>query len=130
MQDAPEMLAVRQEGEILVVTLQRNIGVHDEAQLADDIELLERRLQPGIQCLVIDFASATFIASSLLSALILLWKQVRVRNGQAAVCNLSGNVREVLHRTRLDTMWPVCASQQEALTRVKASAECGMSSAK
>jgi anti-anti-sigma factor len=126
MQEAPTMVAVRQDGEVLVITLLRDVGLGDEERLSADLEVLRSRLHDqGVRCLIVDFSASAYIASSLLSALVMLWKQVRCRNGRAAVCNLSANVRDVLHRTRLDTMWPVCASQQEALERMR-SAECGM----
>ena len=49
----------------------------------------------GITNLVVDFAEVTFFSSTLLGALIELARRIRREGGEAILCGLDGNVREV-----------------------------------
>jgi hypothetical protein len=48
-----------------------------------------------------------------------LWRRVCERGGRMAFCNVSDHEREIMRVTRLDGLWPICPSRQEAIKAVE-----------
>ena len=48
-----------------------------------------------------------------------LWKRIRKVDGSMAFCNVSAHEQEVLRVTRLDTLWPVCTSREQAVEQLR-----------
>jgi anti-anti-sigma factor len=71
-----------------------------------------------VKNVVLDFQRTAYYGSTALGFFIKVWKRVRSRGGQMAFCNVSGLEREILQVTKLDGLWPVCASRAEALAAV------------
>ena len=53
------------------------------------------------------------------SDLVSVWKTVRDGGGRMALCNVSAVGGEILRIAGFDTLWPICASREEALEAVK-----------
>ena len=69
--------------------------------------------------LVVDFHKIDYLGSTALSFFVKLWKRVSKQNGHLALCNVSENEKEILKTTRLDNLWPVCGSREEAMQVVR-----------
>jgi anti-anti-sigma factor len=54
----------------------------------------------------------------MLGAIVKLWKRVCQRGGRLALCNVSENVSQVLHITKLHAIWPIYGSREQALSAV------------
>ncbi len=67
---------------------------------------------------VIDMSETDFIGSSFIEILVRAWKRVKNRNGTMALCGLHPFCHEVLQISRLDTIWPICASRDQAMSAV------------
>lgn len=72
----------------------------------------------GVRNVVIDLARTDYYGSTALGFFLRLWKRVKTHGGHMALCNVSIHEREILEVTRLDHMWPICASRNEALRAV------------
>ena len=112
--------STEQDGETLVVSTLRDITSLADENLQAELEELERQLEEAsVKNLVIDFCQVTYLESSMLNAMVILWKRVRTSGGKMALCNVSKLVREILEITNFDTLWPMLPSRDEAMESVR-----------
>ena len=112
-------LPIEQVGQTVVLTPAENLS-----ELA--FEQIERDAVHALQLLdgtrtknaVLDFRNTDYFGSTALSFFVKLWMRVREVGGAMAFCNLSEHEREILGITRLDTLWSICDSREEALQSV------------
>ncbi len=69
--------------------------------------------------LVLDMTQTKFLDSTFLETLFRVWKRVKQRSGDMALCGLDANCAKVLQVTRLDTIWTVCSTREEAIGKIK-----------
>lgn len=69
--------------------------------------------------LVIDLAGSNYLGTAMLGAIVKLWKRVCQRGGRLALCNVSENVAQVLHITKLHAIWPIYGTREQALSAVE-----------
>ena len=72
-----------------------------------------------VKNVIVDFHRVDYFGSTALSFFFKIWKRVRTKNGQMALCNMSEHEKEILKITMLDTLWRICASREEALQAVR-----------
>ena len=63
---------------------------------------------------IMDFHKTDYYGSTALGFFVKLWKRVRERNGRMIFCNVSEQEREILTVMRLDKLWAIRASRDEA----------------
>ena len=118
MTQAP-LFAVSRAENAVVLTPQRDLSEFEFAQIdAEAAELMGKIAKGGGLNVVVDFSKIDYSGSSALSFFTRLFKNTRLRGGEMAFCNVSPGEREVLRITRLDTLWPICKSLDEAMTTV------------
>lgn len=106
----------------LIVVPQENVNsLIDDRVQPELMRLFTILADPAVRNVVIDFGQIEYFGSSMLEALLKLWKQVSSLGGKMAVCNISQIGREVLQVGRFDTLWDVCESREAALQAVQAS---------
>lgn len=117
---ATDLYSLDMVGDVAVLTLRGNIGslIGDRGLQP----LLKAVLQPGIKGVVVDFEQLGYFGSSVLEALRHIWSELSPRDGRMSLCCVSEIGREILHVARFDTLWPVCATREEALASVRAPA--------
>jgi anti-anti-sigma factor len=115
-----QVFEVEQEGATLVVTPLTDLREFEyqgiEAGGAGALSLLEGG---AVKNVVLDFRRTDYYGSTALGFFVKLWRRVSGRGGRMAFCNLSAHEREVLRVTRLDSLWPICGSREEALKVVQ-----------
>lgn len=110
---------VESAGNALVVTPQRNISSLAEEELQPQWEdILQRLRLPEIKHVVFDFAKLDYFGSSMLEAMLYLWKEINESGGKLAVCNVSETAGEILKLSRFETIWPICEGRDAALELV------------
>jgi anti-anti-sigma factor len=72
-----------------------------------------------VKNVVVDFHRVDYFGSTALGFFFKIWKRVRTKNGQMALCNVSEHQKEILKVTMLDTLWRICASRDDALQAVR-----------
>ncbi len=65
--------------------------------------------------LVLDFSQTHLVGSRFIELLIQAWKRLRQRSGTMALCCVQPFCSEVLQTTRLDSIWPIYATRDEAI---------------
>ena len=119
---ATGLFAVERLADTLVVTPLADLGeieYHRDESEAGHVHGLMN--DPSVKHLVLDFQRTTYFGSSALVFFVRLWTRVRTRNGRMAFCNLSPQEQEILKLMKLDGLWLLCGSRDEALRRVGAS---------
>lgn len=116
MMPVPAIFHVETSGRTIVVVPQQNIGSLADEQVQPELQaILQQLAQPDLANLVIDFEKVDYFGSSMLEAMLKLWKTVDAAGGKTAICNLSRVGLEVLQIGRFDTLWTILPSREEAL---------------
>ena len=68
---------------------------------------------------IIDLSRPDYCGSTALGLFLKLWKQTRINNGKMSFCGLSANEEEVFATMKLDSLWPLCKTLDEALDAVR-----------
>jgi anti-anti-sigma factor len=93
----------------------------DEARIADFQDMLllaAERADPPV--LLLDLAGARFVGSAFLAVVIRAWKRLRDRQGKLLLCNPDEPCASVLSVSKLDTIWDIYPSRDQALRALAA----------
>lgn len=117
---SPRVLRVEHDGDTLIMIPRSGLSelTYEEFTAAVEDLLADKQL-PAFQNVVIDFFETDYFGSDILSVLLRVWRRVCSRHGKMAMCNVSRHETEILHLTRLDTLWPICSNRDEALRRIR-----------
>lgn len=122
MTAASRHFEMEQQGDTLVITPQHSLGSLIESEIQNELsEALDIVEGEGARNIVIDFVNMSYFGSSVLESQLRLWKSVERAQGKMVLCNVSAVGREVLGISRLDRIWPVYDSRQEAISAVSSS---------
>ena len=106
-------------GSTLILNPMIHLGSLDEPEISlETHDLLEFLNRSASANLVVDLANGDYLGTSMLGAIIKLWKRVSQRGGRLALCNVSESVVQVLRVTKLQTVWPIYPSREQALSAV------------
>jgi anti-anti-sigma factor len=113
----PRYFKVEPVSETLVFAAIHSIGglVEDEARQEWDA-LLEQLSERGAKNAVMDLGALDYFGSIVLELMVVLWKRVSAQGGKLAVCNVSPVGLEILRTAKFDTIWPIVATRDEALS--------------
>ena len=64
---------------------------------------------------VIDLSGTDYFGSTFIELLVRAWKRLTQRRGTMVLCGVQPLCAEVLQVSRLDTLWPICRTQAEAV---------------
>lgn len=113
------VFSVTQDGEVLIITPQRNVTSLAEADAEREMAIVFGFLRgDGPHRVVVDFSRLSYFGSSVLEALLRVWTQIRPQ-GRMALCGLSEVGDEIVRLAKFDTLWAVCPSRREALAAVR-----------
>jgi len=108
-------LNVSTEGPATVVEL-KDRKILDEisiTQIGDQLNALVGQM--GCPKVVLDFTGVVHMSSSALGMLITLHKRIRQKDGQLRLCCIQPAIYEVFVITRLNEIFEICPSRQEAV---------------
>ena len=115
-----QVFEVERLGDTAVLTPASDLCELDYAQIVAGAREAFGLLESGpVRNLVLDFRRTDYYGSTALGFFVRLWKRVSGRGGQMVFCNLSPTETEILRTARLDRLWPLCGSREEALERIR-----------
>lgn len=89
----------------------------NHAQVIDHvIPMFDERATPR---LVVDVRRLGKADSTFVALLVQLWKALTPRDGKLVLASVNPAFRSVLHYSKLDTVWEIYASREEALTAMQ-----------
>jgi anti-anti-sigma factor len=117
---ALRLLHFEMDGDFLVVAPQGDCSSLAAATLEVELRdiLAHISAHPAIG-LVVDLEQAPYFGSTMLGALIKLWRSMTVVQGQVALCNVSPAELDVLTATRLNSVWAVYPTRAAALAALR-----------
>ena len=120
MESLNAFFEIEQQDDLIIVTPKADMGELDYERINSGMkQVLELLAGSSVKNLIIDFHKTSYYGSTALGFFVRLWKTVSSRDGRMAFCNLSEHEKEILTVTKLDNLWPICASRAEALNAVK-----------
>ncbi len=115
MSEQNSRLNVSVEGDVTVVELteRKILDEVDIKQIGDQLNTLVVESQKPK--MLLDFTGVSHMSSSALGMLITLHKRICEKSGQLRLCNIQPSIYEVFLITRLNEIFHICRSHQEAL---------------
>ncbi|MGE5192246.1 MAG: STAS domain-containing protein [Deltaproteobacteria bacterium] len=106
--------------EILIVAPRGDCSSLEAATLELELrEILAQVTSSSATGLVVDLEQAPYFGSTMLGALIKLWRSMTVVRGRLALCNVSPAEQDVLSATRLNSVWAIHSSRAAALESLR-----------
>lgn len=90
----------------------------DKNQAAEMIKAIDALLEAGKTRFVVDLGELKYMNSSGLNVLIQLLSKTRNRGGETVICHVNKKVNELLLITKLNTLFKVVESKEDALAKV------------
>lgn len=78
-------------------------------------QLILDQVEQGVRLAIVDFSASAYIDSSGLGALVSLGKRLRESGGDLRLTGLNDDLRTLFELTRLDSLFPLFASRDDAL---------------
>lgn len=103
---------VEKSGDVTVVDVEGQLIVGNRQELKQRV--LEE-LEDGERKFVVDFENTGYIDSSGLGVLVSLSKKIREQGGELRLANLNEDLRTLFELTKLDTLFTIADSREEAL---------------
>lgn len=101
--------------DILFIAPKENVARLTGLDLADvRTALIDALRTSHVRGLVFDLANLQAFGSQMIGTLFLAWKEAREHGTKMVLCNLSEVGRQVLERSKLHALWPVCGSREQA----------------
>jgi anti-sigma B factor antagonist len=103
---------VSRHGGVTIVEVTGQLIVGNRQELKEDVL---RLLEEGGRKFLIDFRDTAYIDSSGLGVLVSLSKKIREKGGEMRLSNLNEDLRTLFELTKLDTLFHIAESRDEAL---------------
>ncbi len=97
---------------VMVVQVDGQLIVGNRHQLK---ELIQKALDQGERRILVDFSDTGYIDSSGLGALVSVSKRVREVGGELRLSGLNEDLRSLFELTKLDTLFTIADTPQQAL---------------
>lgn len=104
---------VSMTGDVTVIDVQGQLIVGNRQELKQKV--LDE-LEKGGRKFVIDFSDTGYIDSSGLGVLVSLSKKIREQGGELRLASLNEDLRTLFELTKLDTLFKIADTRDEALT--------------
>ncbi|MCG6962678.1 MAG: STAS domain-containing protein [Acidobacteria bacterium] len=106
------MFKTEQRGDVTVVVAGSELNAHNAPEAKTTLRGL---VNSGRVKLIIDLSALSFIDSAGLGALLTAFKTAGAAGGQLVLCGLSQPVKSIFELTRLDRVFPIFDTQEEAV---------------
>ncbi|MDX1674140.1 MAG: STAS domain-containing protein [Longimicrobiales bacterium] len=104
---------VSREGDVTVLDVEGQLIVGNRQELK---QMVLDRLEEGEKRFLVDFDKTGYIDSSGLGVLVSLSKKIREQGGELRLANLNEDLRTLFELTKLDTLFQIADSRDEALS--------------
>jgi anti-sigma B factor antagonist len=101
---------------IMVVFVSGEINIDTSPDLR---KAFDQYTQQGIKKVIIDCTELTYIDSSGLATLIELLQRLKKESGELKICNLAAKVKSVFEVTKLDKLFDIFPSKEQAVEGFK-----------
>jgi anti-anti-sigma factor len=111
---------VAQQGDTMILTPQTDMGELNADRINSGMKhVLALLNNSSVKNIVLDFHKSGYYGSTALGFFIRMWRTISLRKGRMAFCNLSANAQDTLKVMKLDCLWDICTSREDALQTVR-----------
>jgi len=103
---------VKKESDVVTIDVEGQLIVGNRQELKQKVL---QELEGGARKFLIDFAKTGYIDSSGLGVLVSLSKKIREQGGELRLASLNDDLRTLFELTKLDTLFHISNSREEAL---------------
>ncbi len=103
---------ISEANNVVVVQVTGQLIVGNRQELKDAVL---KQLEGGGRKFLVDFTDTAYIDSSGLGVLVSLSKKIREKGGELRLSNLNEDVRTLFELTKLDTLFRIADSRDQAL---------------
>ncbi|MFP4354991.1 MAG: STAS domain-containing protein [Phycisphaerae bacterium] len=103
---------IQEAGGCVFVSVDGSVGVTEADVLRSRLEPVARSAAPII---AVDLSKMDFISSPGLSVLLKLAQRARTWDGQVKLVSPRPIIRDLLNRTRLTEIFPICETREDAI---------------
>ncbi|GMV10169.1 MAG TPA: STAS domain-containing protein [Gemmatimonadaceae bacterium] len=104
--------AIKKQGDVCIVDVEGQLIVGNRQELKQKVlDELER----GERKFLVDFSQTGYIDSSGLGVLVSLSKKIREAGGELRLASLNEDLKTLFELTKLDTLFHIAGSRDEAL---------------
>lgn len=116
-------MTIEKVAQVLVAHLDPDYsGLAEEHLLRTQQQLLDLIDQTDKPRIVLDFGSTAYFASTFLEVMFRVWHRVNRRHGRLALAALQPYCLEILQTAKLNTLWPIYPTLDEAIKALTAPA--------
>lgn len=109
--DFPQFYQGKTEPGFFIVFLSSTAGKINEMEAEGIVKSMRHAIDnPEINAVIFDVTQVEYFSSVGLSLLLRVHKAMKARKARIAIANPNANIRELLHVTSLDTIWPLFSS--------------------
>jgi stage II sporulation protein AA (anti-sigma F factor antagonist) len=113
-----KMFDIVRVAEVVVVTPLADLSELEFRQIEEEFHILAD--DPTIRLVVVDFGRTNYMGSTAIGMLVYLWKKLKQRGGELALCNVSPHEREIIKVVGLTELLKVYSSRLDALQALAA----------
>ena len=111
-----EVLRPERQGDVTILSLGPRYEALNEPVMQNTRELLLKlAVEVDPPKLLFDFRNTRYFDSMMVELLFRVWNPISRRKGQFAFCNLQEFPSKVIRTARLDTLWGIYPSREDAL---------------
>ena len=112
-----KFVRAEQQGNVLVITPLFTYATFAEPDVATElVEVQEQVDSPSTEQVIIDLGEIPYFGSTVLEWMAQLWKRIKSKGGRLAVVRPSEIGREVLTAARLERLWGIFETRDQAIT--------------
>jgi anti-anti-sigma factor len=112
-----KFVRAEQHGNVLVITPLFTYATFAEPEVATELtEVQEQIDSPDTEQVIIDLGEIPYFGSTVLEWMAQLWKRVKSKGGRLAVVRPSEIGREVLAAARLEKLWGIFDTRDQAFS--------------
>jgi anti-sigma B factor antagonist len=116
----PKSFTTERAGDTLIAFPSSNVrSLAGPEFTVDRSALVEQIRDPEVRAVVVDFGNVEYFGSLLLDTLCMAWKHARECGAGMALCNVSPVGQEILRKAKLNVLWPVFPSREEAVQALR-----------
>lgn len=91
----------------------------DQAQSEDLIDHLDKTIENGHKKIILDLEGLNYMNSTGLNTVISVMNKAKKAGGSAVICSLNPTVKQLFSVTKLDSVFTIVESHEEALSKLK-----------
>jgi anti-sigma B factor antagonist len=114
--NGPKYFRAEQRGDVLIITPLFTFATFTEPHVASEWNAVQELIDsPQTHHVVVDLGEIPYFGSTVLEWMALIWKRLKAKGGQLAAARPSPIGREVLGAARLERLWGIFNTREEAV---------------